>query len=90
MQDIKPRYNMTVEGHAHAIDGVEDAVKRYHPDLLVVASVWTPTESNRIQQIVRNTDPNVRIFALPHRILDDKGPDALAAFARDNLPKVLG
>jgi len=52
--------------------------------------MWTPEESARIQSIAAAIVPETKILALPHGLQVAKGPDAVLAFLREQIPLLLG
>lgn len=52
--------------------------------------MWTPEESTRIQTIARTIVPDIKTLALPHGLQVARGPDAVLAFLREQVPEILG
>lgn len=52
--------------------------------------MWTSEESARIQNIAREIVPGIKTHALPHGLQVEKGPDAVLAYLRKQIPEILG
>ena len=51
--------------------------------------MWTPEESERIQQIARSVVPDIKTHAIPQGLQVQKGPDAVVEYLKENLPALL-
>jgi uncharacterized heparinase superfamily protein len=54
------------------------------------ASMWTPSESEEIQRIARETVPGVKTMALPHGLQVERGPDAVVEYLKEKWPGLVG
>ncbi|KIX03327.1 uncharacterized protein Z518_06879 [Rhinocladiella mackenziei CBS 650.93] len=88
IEDLKDQY--TIQHMTNSIDAVEGTVKEIQPDLLFCASMWTPEESARIQQIARDSDPRIKTHAIPHGLQVEKGPNAVVEYVKEQIPEILG
>lgn len=53
------------------------------------ASMWTPEESTRIQQIARDNVPGIKTHAIPEGLQVQKGPDAVVEHLKEQIPGLL-
>ena len=51
--------------------------------------MWTPEESNRIQQIAKDIVPDIKTHALPHGLQVQKGPEAVVEYLKEQIPVIL-
>jgi len=54
------------------------------------ASMWTPEESARIQQIAKDIVPGIKTHAIPQGLQVEKGPDAVVEYLKEQIPGLLG
>jgi hypothetical protein len=52
--------------------------------------MWTPSESEEIQRIARETVPGVKTMALPHGLQVERGPDAVVEYVKEKWPGLVG
>ncbi|KAK0388748.1 hypothetical protein NLU13_4991 [Sarocladium strictum] len=86
---LKDTYNIEHIHNCASIDEVEAKVKELQPNLLCCASMWTPEESSRIQQIARSIVPDIKTYAIPQGLQVQRGPDAIVEHLVERLPKVI-
>jgi hypothetical protein len=67
-----------------AIVGDADTLMRF------CASMWTPEESTRIQEIAKETVPGIKAMALPYGLQVNRGPDAVVEYIKEKLPGLVG
>ncbi|EXJ75435.1 uncharacterized protein A1O5_02131 [Cladophialophora psammophila CBS 110553] len=89
-EDIKEQYTIQHVANCESIEEVEGKVKEIQPDLLFCASMWTPEESARIQQIARSIVPDIKTHAIPEGLQAQKGPDAVVEYLKEHIPSILG
>ena len=53
------------------------------------ASMWTPEESAKIQQIAKSIVPDIKTHAIPEGLQVQGGPDAVVNYLKENLPAIL-
>ena len=90
VEAVKDQYTIIHSANCETIDQVEETVKRFQPDVLFCASMWTPEESARIQQIAREIVPNIRTHALPQGLQVQRGPDAVVEYLVERAPEIFG
>ncbi|ETI25658.1 hypothetical protein G647_02432 [Cladophialophora carrionii CBS 160.54] len=88
-EDLKDQYTIQHLANCESIDEVEGTVRELRPNLLFCASMWTPQESARIQQIARSIVPDIKTHAIPEGLQVQKGPDGVVEYLRENLPAIL-
>ncbi|KIW23664.1 uncharacterized protein PV07_11845 [Cladophialophora immunda] len=89
-EELKDQYTIQHLANCESIDEVEGKVKEIQPDLLFCASMWTPEESTRIQQIARSIVPDIKTHAIPEGLQVQKGPDAVVEYLKEQIPNILG
>ncbi|KAJ8063292.1 hypothetical protein OCU04_008522 [Sclerotinia nivalis] len=83
VEDVKEDYTIEYVKNAERIEDVKAMVEEQQPDVLFVASMWTPTESTEIQSIAQTTKPGIKTMAIPHGLQVEKGPDAVVEFLKE-------
>ena len=53
------------------------------------ASMWTPEESAKIQEIARSVVPDIKTHAIPQGLQVQRGPDAVVEYMKEKLPTIL-
>ncbi|OCT46988.1 hypothetical protein CLCR_02655 [Cladophialophora carrionii] len=81
-EDLKDQY--TIQHLANCEISADDPDSKQF-----CASMWTPQESARIQQIARSVVPDIKTHAIPEGLQVQKGPDGVVEYLRENLPAVL-
>ncbi|OAP59218.1 hypothetical protein AYL99_06516 [Fonsecaea erecta] len=89
-EELKDQYTIQHLANCESIDEVEGTVKELQPDVLFCASMWTPEESSRIQQIARSIVPDIKTHAIPEGLQVQKGPDGVVEYLKENIPRILG
>ncbi|KIY00006.1 uncharacterized protein Z520_04643 [Fonsecaea multimorphosa CBS 102226] len=89
-EELKDQYTIQHLANCESIDEVEGKVKEIQPDVLFCASMWTPEESSKIQQIARSIVPDIKTHAIPEGLQVQKGPDAVVEYLKEQIPKILG
>jgi hypothetical protein len=51
--------------------------------------MWTPEQSQEIQQIARESKPGITTLALPQGLQVDKGPDAVVDYLVEQVPNLI-
>ncbi len=51
--------------------------------------MWSPAESDKIKQIVREIVPNVRTYAVPQGMQVEIGPEATVDHVKSKLDEIL-
>lgn len=51
--------------------------------------MWTPEQSREIQQIARDTKPDIVTTALPQGLQVEKGPDAVVDYLVEKVPTLI-
>ena len=54
------------------------------------ASMWTPEESQKIQEIAKENAPGIKTHALPPGFQVAQGPEAVVEYLKEQIPRVLG
>ncbi|KAK4944193.1 hypothetical protein LTR10_016306 [Elasticomyces elasticus] len=90
VEALKDRYTIQHMANCETIDQVEPTVKEIRPDVLFCASMWTPEESARIQQIAKDIVPGIKTHAIPQGLQVEKGPDAVVEYLKEQIPGLLG
>ena len=52
--------------------------------------MWTAQESQKIQEIARQTVPGIKTLALPQGLQVGRGEDAVVEYIKEKLPTILG
>jgi len=89
VEELKDRYTIQHLANCESIDEVESKVRELLPNLLFCASMWTPEESAKIQQIARSVVPDIKTHAIPQGLQAQGGPDAVVNYLKENLPALL-
>ncbi|KAF2101522.1 hypothetical protein NA57DRAFT_35747 [Rhizodiscina lignyota] len=90
VEDVKEKYIIIHVANAEKLEDVTTVVKQHMPDLLFTASMWTPEESQKIQEMARDiVGPQLKTFAIPQGLQVKEGPDAVVAYIKENLPGLL-
>ncbi|EXJ86822.1 hypothetical protein A1O3_03776 [Capronia epimyces CBS 606.96] len=89
VEDLKEQYTIQHVANCETIDAVEATVKEIQPDVLFCASMWTPEESARIQQIARTNVPGIKTHAIPQGLQVEKGPDGVVEYLKEHIPQIL-
>jgi len=90
VEELKDQYTIEHVANCESIDVVEKTVKEIQPDVLFCASMWTPEESTRIQQIARDNVPGIKTHAIPQGLQVERGPDAVVEYLTQEIPGILG
>jgi len=90
VERLKDQYTIEHVANCESIDVVEKTVKEIQPDVLFCASMWTPEESTRIQQIARDHVPGIKTHAIPQGLQVERGPDAVVEYLTQEIPGILG
>ncbi|KAK5221265.1 hypothetical protein LTR96_005174 [Exophiala xenobiotica] len=90
VEALKDQYTIQHMANCETIDAVEPTVKEIKPDVLFCASMWTPEESARIQQIAKDNVPGIKTHAIPQGLQVEKGPDAVVEYLKEQIPGLLG
>jgi len=88
-EELKQQYEIQHLANCETIDEVESKVQEFQPNLLFCASMWTPEESMRIQQIARSVVPDIKTHAIPEGLQAQEGPDAVVQYLKVKLPQLL-
>ncbi|KAH8816046.1 hypothetical protein F5884DRAFT_206334 [Xylogone sp. PMI_703] len=75
--------------NAEKIEEVKAICERQRPDVLFCASMWTKEESDKIQQIARETVPGIKTWAAPQGLQAKIGPDGMVELLKKQLPEIL-
>ncbi|KAI0718831.1 hypothetical protein C8Q72DRAFT_132582 [Fomitopsis betulina] len=89
VEDVKDRWTIHYVANAEKIEEVLPTLERERPDVMFVASMWTPEQQQEIVQIAEEAIPGIRTFKIPTGLQVEKGPDAVVEFIKDNLPSIL-
>jgi len=89
VENVRDKYTIIHSANAADIDSVAALVREHQPDILFTASMWTPEESQRIQQIAKDIVPGLKTFALPQGLQVERGPDAVVEYIEEHLPGLI-
>lgn len=51
--------------------------------------MWTPEQSSKVLEQAREVNPAVKTLAIPQGLQNERGPDAVVEFVKEQLPKLL-
>ena len=51
--------------------------------------MWTPQESQKIQEIATQTVPGIKTLAIPQGLQAERGDDAVVEYIKEKLPTIL-
>lgn len=51
--------------------------------------MWTDEQAQQAIADAKSVNPSIKSIALPHGLQAEKGPDAVVAYIKEHLPKVL-
>ncbi|KAH9832570.1 uncharacterized protein C8Q71DRAFT_259353 [Rhodofomes roseus] len=89
VEDVKDRWTIQYVVNAERIEEVLPTLERERPDIMFVASMWTPEEQQELVLIAEQTIPGIKTFKIPSGLQVEKGPDAIVDFIKENLPSIL-
>jgi len=89
VEATKDTYTINYVANAERIEDVKETVLREKPDLLFVASMWTPEEASKIQAIAKEADPSIKTVAIPEGLQVQQGPDGVFAWLMEHVPEVI-
>ncbi|KZT54513.1 hypothetical protein CALCODRAFT_438495 [Calocera cornea HHB12733] len=87
--ELKGTYEIEHAGNVERIEDVQSVVTKVQPDLLFVASMWTPEQAQEILAIAKGAKPDLRTLSMPQGLQAEKGPDGVVAYVKEKLPSVL-
>ncbi|EPE25406.1 hypothetical protein GLAREA_01318 [Glarea lozoyensis ATCC 20868] len=80
IEEQKEECSISYLANCERIEEVQSMLLKHNPDILFIASMWTPTESTEIMRIARETNPGIKGLAIPFGLQVEKGPDAVVEF----------
>ncbi|KAJ7036630.1 hypothetical protein C8F04DRAFT_1095186 [Mycena alexandri] len=89
IEKFKDRYDISHVANIESIDDVRATVERERPNLLFIASSWTPEQAEEIVRIAKEVIPDIKTFNPPRGLQADKGTNAVAEYIEENLPALL-
>ncbi|EPT02973.1 hypothetical protein FOMPIDRAFT_1117124 [Fomitopsis schrenkii] len=90
VEEVKDRWTIQYIANAEKIEEVLPTLERERPDVMFVASMWTPEQQQEIVLIAEEAIPGIRTFKIPTGFQVEKGPDAVVELIKENLPTILG
>ncbi|KAE8341223.1 hypothetical protein BDV24DRAFT_132568 [Aspergillus arachidicola] len=89
VEELKDRYTIIYEANCETIEEVGPKVKKFMPDVLFSASMWTDEEAQQIHSIAREIKPDIKTHAIPEGLQVKYGPDAIVEHLLEKVPSLL-
>ncbi|KAH9930297.1 uncharacterized protein B0H18DRAFT_905561 [Fomitopsis serialis] len=89
VEDVKDRWTIQYIANAERIEEVLPTLEQERPDIMFVASMWTPEQQQEIVLIAEEAIPGIKTFKIPSGLQVEKGPDAVVELIKESLPSIL-
>jgi hypothetical protein len=86
---IEERPFLRLTDPALAVEEVALTVRRYQPNVLFSASMWSSEEAEKIRSIAEKERPGIKTHAIPQGLQVERGPDAIVEYLLEIVPSLL-
>ncbi|KAK8870092.1 hypothetical protein IAR55_000662 [Kwoniella newhampshirensis] len=88
---VKDKYTIVHAGNSTTIEGVRSLLESTQPPpgILFAASMWTPEQQAEIQQIAKDTIPEIKTHAIPSGLQQQVGVEGVIRYLVERIDEIM-